>query len=298
MRLKIQNLSELEQVLSDKEKIDSGVLNFVSSFKIGALLKPFNNIKNKGFEVSMLVVVLCLYRVRGLSIWAMHRIGCNGLFSGDENCFYRLLNNPLMDWRKLMISFAHQFVRITHSKGDLCQHARCFIIDDSDLEKTGRTLEFIGKVFNHVTKKYILGFKLLALAYWDGKSLVPADFSLHREKGKQGNYGMSKKELKLQYRKKRDKNTPSLTRVKELDMKKTEVAVSMLRRAVRKGLMASYVLMDSWFTNDYMIKSVRSIKCGMMHLLGMCKIDKRKYRINERELNSHQIIVCYERKRS
>jgi hypothetical protein len=86
-------------------------------------------------------------------------------------------------------------------------------------------------------------------------------------------------------------------RVKELDKKKTEVAISMIKRAVKNGLMASYVLMDSWFTNDYMIKSVRSIKNGAMHLLGMCKIDNRKYYVHGKELNSRQVIIRNERKR-
>ena len=139
---------------------------------------------------------------------------------------------------------------------------------------------------------------MLTLGLYDGKSLIAADFSLHREKGKVGNYGMSKKERKAQFHKKRSKGSPSYKRVRELDEKKTEVAVSMIKRAVKNGLMASYVLMDSWFTNDYMIKSIRSIKKGAMHLLGMCKMDTRKYRVNGKELNSRQIITRNERKNS
>jgi len=46
------------------------------------------------------------------------------------------------------------------------------------------------------------------------------------------------------------------------------------------------VLCDS--VNDYMIKSIRGIKNGAMHVLGMCKIDKRKYSIDKKELNSSQ----------
>jgi hypothetical protein len=109
---------------------------------------------------------------------------------------------------------------------------------------------------------------------------------------------MSKKELKAQCSKKRTKETSTYQRVRELDKQKTEVAISMIKRAVKNGLMASYVLMDSWFTNDYMIKSIRSIRNGAMHVLGMCKIDVRKYTINRRELNSHQIITLNERKHS
>jgi hypothetical protein len=81
-------------------------------------------------------------------------------------------------------------------------------------------------------------------------------------------------------------------------MKKGEVAVSMLKRAVKNGFFASYVLMDSWFVNDNMIKRVRSIKKGAMHILGMCKLDKRKYLVDKKELNAHQLITKNERKQS
>jgi hypothetical protein len=62
-------------------------------------------------------------------------------------------------------------------------------------------------------------------------------------------------------------------------------------------MMASYVLMDSWFVSDYMIKGVRSIRKGAMHLLGMCKNDKRKYGAKNKELNAKQLVTRYERTR-
>jgi hypothetical protein len=75
------------------------------------------------------------------------------------------------------------------------------------------------------------------------------------------------------------------------------VSVSMIKRAVKNRFTASYVLMDSWFTNDYVIKSIRSIKNGALHFLGMCKIDTRKYYIVSKSLNAHQIITRNQRKR-
>lgn len=298
MASKIQHLSEIEHVLCNHEKINEGVLSLFSSFSVTRLLKPFEVIKSKGFSVTTLVMTLCLYRLQGMSVWAMQKGINKALFTGDENCFYRLMNNPLVNWRKMLMSFARQFKILTSNHGEMTSDVKCFVIDDTDLEKTGKTIEFISRVFNHVTHRCTLGFKMLTLGYWDSKSLVAVDFSLHREKGKSGNYGMSRKELKSQYSKKRQKKAPSNQRVKEIDKMKTEVSVSMIRRAIKNGFHASFVLMDSWFTNDYMIKSIRSISNGAMHVLGMCKIDKRKYGIYHRELNSQQIITLNERKHS
>jgi hypothetical protein len=51
------------------------------------------------------------------------------------------------------------------------------------MEKTGRKIEGVSKIHDHVTGRYILGFKLLVSGYWDGNSFIPIDFSLHRERG-------------------------------------------------------------------------------------------------------------------
>jgi len=298
MPSKLHHLNELERILTDKEKTNQVLLAFYKQFKVSRLLKPFDLIKSKGFLISTLIFILCVCRLRGFNVWTMQRSGYFGIFKGDENTLYRLLNNPLMDWRKLLMSFAKQFSIISKTHGDFNSHVKAFVLDDTDLIKTGKTIEFIGRIFSHVTHSYPLGFKMLTLGFWDGKSLIATDFSLHSEKGKSGKCGLSKKEQNNQFSKKRDKSAPSTKRVRELNEQKTKTAVSMVKRAVKNGFMASYVLMDSWFTNDYIIKSIRSIKNGAMHVLGMCKIDKRQYDVNGKTMNSHQIIVRNERKNS
>lgn len=71
----------------------------------------------------------------------------------------------------------------------------------------------------------------------------------------------------------------------------------MLRRAVKNGFRAGYVLIDSWFVNDSLIKGIHGIKNGAMHLLGLCKMDKRRYFSQGKLLNAKELIVKYERKR-
>jgi len=298
MGSKIAYLGELESVLCNNEKTNEGIIHFFSAFRIGRFLDSFNSCKSKGFDVSVLLLSLLIFRLRSESICRMQNRCKNFLESIDDNTFYRLMNNQWMDWRKLLIGFAKQFSSQVKAKGDFVSGTTCFVLDDTDIEKTGKTVEFIGRVFNHVTKLYPLGFKMLLLGFWDGKTLIATDFSLHREKGKKGTYGLSKKELKSQFRKKRDSKSSGYKRALELDLKKGEVAVLMLRRAVRNGFIASYVLMDSWFVNDYMIKSIRSIKKGVMHLLGMCRLDRRQYLVGNKELNAHQLITKNERKNS
>ena len=297
MSSKIVHLKELEDVLCHDVKINEGILHFFSTFKIEKLLGTFGAFKSKGYNVSVLLLSLLIFRLRSESINRMQNRGKNYLDKIDDNTFYRLMNNARMDWRKLLISFAKQFALHVKAKGDPSMRTTCFVLDDTDIEKTGKTIEFVGRIFNHVTKLYPLGYKMLLLAFWDGKSLISTDFSLHREKGKKGTFGLSKKEAKLQISKNRDSNTPGQKRVEELNKKKGEVAILMLRRAVKNGFLASYVLMDSWFVNDYMIKNVRAIRNEAMHLLGMCRLDTRKYMVDKKESNAHQLITKHKRKK-
>lgn len=297
MSSKIGNLSELENVLCNFEKTNEGVIHFIATFKLSKLLSDFNITKTKGYSVAMLLVALILCRLRGVSINNNSGQNCRFFPKVDENTFYRLMNNPFMNWRRLLLSFAKQFKAHVQDKGDVFSGIKCFILDDTDLPKSGKTFEYISRIFNHVNKSYQLGYKKLLLGWWDGKSIVGLDFSLHRERGKTGNYGLTSKERRNLFRKNRIDNAKSLRRIKELDESKTKNSIAMLKRAVKNGFSANYVLMDSWFINDYLIKGIRGIKNGMLHVLGLCRLDKRKYFLGGKFQNARELIVKHEYKR-
>jgi hypothetical protein len=76
---------------------------------------------------------------------------------------------------------------------------KCLIFDDTDLSKTGKTIEGISKIHNHVSKTFYFGFKLLVAGYWNGSVFIPVDFSLHREsKTSKLKYGLRAKQRKAQ----------------------------------------------------------------------------------------------------
>lgn len=294
MSTKINKLSELTDILVDKSTLDTGVLNFVSCFKVGRVLKSFSQLKEQGYSLLSIITKLILIRLGGLSIYADMSTDTNRM---DENTLYRTLNNPHIDWRKMLLSFTLQFLRIIKQKGETAGHEiKCFVADDTTLGKTGKTIEGVSRVNDHVTGGYVFGFKLLLLGFFDGKMLVPSDFSLHRESQKT-NFGLNGKEQKMQYKSQNQKDSPGEKRKAELDEKKNDMLVSMIKRAVLRGISASYVLMDSWFTCDEVIKRIRKIKKGMLHVVGMCKMDKRKFAFKGKEFNSAAIVKMHENSR-
>jgi len=133
-----------------------------------------------------------------------------------------------------------------------------------------------------------LGFKILIMLYWDGKSFIPVDFSIHREKGKKEckQYGMSKKELRSQYSKKRSKQSESNKSINELDINKIEMMLRMFYNAIYRCLRVDYVLVDSWFTCEALINAV--ISQGV-NLIGMYKIATTKFSYRSQQLTYSEI---------
>ncbi|MEA3451135.1 MAG: hypothetical protein U9Q83_04450 [Bacteroidota bacterium] len=78
---------------------------------------------------------------------------------------------------------------------------------------------------------------------------------------------------------------------------KIDAAIKMLKRVIKKGFVADYVLTDSWF---FCKKVDAVIKTGRLHLVSMAQIGIAKYEIlsTGKELNPHQIITSYERTQS
>jgi hypothetical protein len=193
MGTKISILSESASILMEKEKPDSGVLDFSKQFKIGQLLQPFSGLKKQGKPLLSVLVAMVLSRLGGMSIYAMQKTGNLGM---DDNTLYRMMNNPLVNWKWLLLAFAKHLMRCASEKGDPDTKAiKCFAIDDTEIPKSGTTSEGISKLYSHTTHAFKFGDKMLTLCFWDGKRLLPCGLSMHRE-SKKNPYGLSKKQQK------------------------------------------------------------------------------------------------------
>lgn len=106
------------------------------------------------------------------------------------------------------------------------------IVDDSDLPKTGLRMECIGKIFSHVFQRCILGYKLLALCWSDGRSQFVVDFSIHGERGKVDGkeQGLTARQRERRYNRKRDRDCQTEKRKEEYFVSKLERLKSMVKR--------------------------------------------------------------------
>lgn len=260
----------------------AGIIRFLGGRKVGSALKALRVLKTQGFEpvgLLTLMILMPLFGVFSLHSFVESSFASLGLAKKDA--FYRLCNNPMVDWRRLHFGFVKHFLALggtAPAGGAPGRKPRCWVVDDTIGEKTGLTIEGVGMLFDHVSHGYVLGLKYLFLAFWDGASLIPVDFSIHRERGKNKKkpFGLRMKDYARRFVAIRPEKSPVQARLAELDTDKVTGTIKMLKRAAKNGICADYLLVDSWFVCDGLIKFVAESK-HIGNLLGQCKNDKRKY---------------------
>lgn len=236
------------------------------------------NCQLTNLQVFQILVMMPFFAIEAISHYATSVM--NRMFGGKKDILYSFMSQDNIDWRTVIYRITVKLIsKITIRKDYRKSHLPAVLIaDDSDLPKTGGCMEMIGKVFSHVHQKCILGFKVLALSWSDGRTQYMIDFSLHGEKGKvEGKeQGLTAKQRQKRYSRERDGNSCSARRTEEYFMSKGARLIEMVKRAIKAKIEFEYLLVDSWFTCTDLVDFV--CKCHKrFHLLGMSKMGNTKY---------------------
>jgi len=290
-----EKISELQNNFSSNALRSSTIFQTLKSFKLSANFAEFNFLKLQGYAFNVVLSLLIWMTIQSKKTVnsSLSELSDNGI-SIKKDVYYRLKNSTNICWRRILRYIVNKFLQQTQKNIEKTTEKvekskpRCLIFDDTLLEKTGNKIEKIGKVWDHVTNRMVLGFKLLVGLYFDGISAIPVDFSFVREKGKNADkpFGMLKKYLRRQFSKKRAKESESILRIKELDISKIELSIQMFLRTVLYGITIDYVLCDNWFTCSDLIRAVRE---KGSHLIGMYKFVKTKFEYRGRALSYKEI---------
>lgn len=224
------------------------------------------------------------------SIYSAVQSEWNLLLPLGKDVLYKIKNSSWMPWRTMLYRQAKQCL-----PQDMGQHADvyspwtlpCFIVDDSDLIKRGKCIEWIGRIYSHVTGRYDFGFKSLNLALWTGKNLIHLDFSFHVEMGKKGNQGLTPKQARQRFGKAREDHHPASKRVREAFGKKSDQLIAMLGRSITRGITAHYLLADSWFFCE---KLVAFVLKNDLHLISRPKFNNWLYEYQNRSYTLGNLI--------
>lgn len=237
-----------------------------------------NNCQLTNLQVFHILVMLPFFAVVGYSHYSNSVL--NRMFGGKKDILYDFASQDNIDWRNIVYRIASKLISMVCIRKDSSNSKlpKVLICDDTDLPKTGKKMEKIGRIFSHVNQKSILGFKALMLCWSDGRSQFMIDASLHGEIGKTDGkeQGLTAAQRQARYSRKRDSSSHTTKRLDEYFMNKGTKLIEMVKRAIKAKIPFDYLLVDSWFTNTALVDFV--CKCHKkFHLLGMAKMSNTKY---------------------
>lgn len=242
----------------------------IKELKIGKLLRQSNITKNCGvpaFEVFQFLLLL-VFQGKNLFRFLNSKHKDQAV---SKNTYYRFLNETSYNWKKFLSLLAAKvttaFDRLTRP-----ERVKAFVLDDSVIKRNrSKKVELLARVYDHVEHKFQKGFTLLTLGWTDGYSFIPVGFNMLSSAKKQNRYQEVSKDI--------DHRTNGYKARKESMLAKTEAAVLLIKNALDAGMLADYVLMDTWFTTEPMIRKI--LELGL-DVIGMVKQLKQRYYFNGR----------------
>lgn len=207
------------------------------------------------------------------------------LESSKGDCFpgkdtvYRFLNHASFAWRRFLTLLGTATVQKVDALTSTAREV-VFIVDDSMFDRNrSKAVELLARFKDHATGTFYKGFRMLTLGWSDSHTFVPLDFAL-LSSNKSGINGISETI---------DKRSHGYKRRQEALLPSPQVVVSMLDRALKAGVVASYVLMDSWFTHAPLIGQI--VDRGL-DVIGMVKNDNKRFLVQGRRLSLKQLYTA------
>ena len=239
--------------------------NTLKELQIGKLLRKSNITKSCGISAYEVFQFLLLLVFQGKNLFRFLNSKHKDQ-AVSKNTYYRFLNEISYNWSRFLLLLA---VKVTAAFDSLTkpERVKVLILDDSVIKRSrSKTVELLARVYDHVEHKFQIGFTLLALGWSDGYSFIPTGFNLLSSATKSNRYNEVSDKI--------DHRTNGYKFRKESMMQKTDAAILLIKNALQAGVRADYVLMDTWFTTEPMLKEI--LHAGI-DAIGMVKQLKQRY---------------------
>jgi len=168
-----------------------------------------------------------------------------------KDTYYRLLQNSSYNWRKLLSLTNLKILKLLHKVQD-SSSVKVLIIDDTVEGKTGKYVEGSrDALWSNKEKRNIRGINVVSLNYSDGYSNFMLDFTIAM-----GNYARVKFE---EFTQEVDVRTTAYKRRLEIMDGKSQIAIDMVTRALKSGIYADYLLVDSWYSKPVFLAEMNKL---------------------------------------
>lgn len=239
--------------------------NAIRELGICRLLKQSNIRKKKGGSVYEIFQFLLLLVFQNCNLFHFLNSKKQDM-AFSKNTYYRFLNEPGYNWQRFLTLLSARviayFSSLTHR-----ERVKCLVLDDSVIERNrSRQVELLSWIYNHVTHRMVRGFNMLTLGWTDGYSFVPAAFNMMASADSEKHIMGAASGI--------DKRKSGYKRRREAVCRKPDAAMAMIHNALKAGIQASYILMDTWFTNEPFINNILG---EGLDVIGMLKDNKQLY---------------------
>ena len=255
-------------MIYQNDKKENPQNQFAKAFKdlqIGSFMRKSNITKSCGVSAYDVFHFLLLLAFHGKNLFRfLHSKHKEQAVS--KNTYYRFLNETSYNWSRFLLLLA---VKVTSAFDTLTrpERVKVLILDDSVIKRNrSKSVELLARIYDHVEHKCQKGFTLLTLGWSDGYSFIPTGFNMLSSASKSNRYNEISDQI--------DHRTNGYKVRRDSMMHKTDAAVLLIKNALNIGIKADYVLMDTWFTTEPMIKEI--LRAGI-DAIGMVKQLKQRY---------------------
>ncbi len=217
--------------------VDNEIQDAIKKVKLWKHFKRFGiTEKRSGYQMKQIVFSLIIWVFLGKeSIRSFMGSLISNFFIGGKDVLYDFMKREDINWRQVTLSTAKE---IYFNENLSTQKGVAFVVDDTIKNRRGKKVEGVSSHFDHTTGRVIKGQQVLQLGLAWADGYIPVDNQIFI--GNKNIQGL-----------RRDFKDGRSTVAKDYDIAlnktKHEQLEYMLKRAIRKGIKAEYILADSWF---------------------------------------------------
>ncbi len=246
------------------------------SLKIGALAARAGIAKRSGCEAQQVVFMLLMWRWLGSPSVAMFcKAPIQWFCQVKKDVLYDFMKRTDLNWRRWQLLVAKRVCSLNATGRAV------LVVDDSIKARRSKKMDAVSSHYDHVTGQYVIGQQVVTLGLCCDDGFIPIDSEISvsnsKRQQKDGALPDGRSRASKRYR-------------QACDWSKIELVAAMVKRALRAGISAAYLVADSWYGNKAMMQL--GIDSGLTSILRM-KNGNLKYRTafggRTRDLNAQQI---------
>ena len=238
--------SQILNIINDKLK--NPIYQTIQLLNMKTILAKSNFSKKEGVAVHMVVLHFVYMLVMNKKIFTFMKQS-NDSFKKDV--YYRLLANSSYNWRSLLSLSSLKILSLLHKIQD-SKAIKVFIIDDTVEDKVGKNVEgSCDSLYSNKEKRKVRGINVVSLNFSDGFSNFMLDFAIAMNK--YARVGIEDFTNQIDHR------TNAYKRRVETMKGKSQIAIELVKRAVKSGIYADYLLVDSWYSKPVFIKEMNTL---------------------------------------